>query len=83
MTQKVKSYTKDTNDFLRKKASLSPLSDDIILCTIDVVGLYQNIPHDGSLMALRKSLESREDKTTSTVPDRFKWMRIKEQYFWI
>ena len=56
LAQKVKSYIKDTNDFLRKIASLSPLPDDIILCTIDVVGLYPNIPHDEGLIALRNSL---------------------------
>ena len=66
LAQKVKSYIKDTNDFLRKMATLPPLPDDIILCTIDVVGLYPNIPHDEGLIALRKSLESREDKTIST-----------------
>ena len=42
------------------------MPDDIILCTIDVVGLYSNIPHDEGLIALRKSLESREDKTIFT-----------------
>ena len=66
LAQKVKSYIKDTNDFLRKMASLPPLPDDILLCTIDVVGLYPNIPHEEGLIALRKSLESREDKTIST-----------------
>ena len=66
LAQKVKSYIKDTNDFLRKIASLPPLPDNIILCTIDVVGLYPDIPHDEGLIALRKSLESREDKTVST-----------------
>ena len=66
MAQKVKSYIKDANDFLREIASLPPLPDDIILCTIDVVGLYPNISHDEGLIALRKSLESREDKTIST-----------------
>ena len=30
------------------------------------MGLYPNIPHDEGLIALRKSLESREDKTIST-----------------
>ena len=42
------------------------MPDDIILCTIDVVGLGPNIPHDEGLITLRKSLESREDKTIST-----------------
>ena len=35
---KVKSYIKASNDFLWKIASLPSLPDDIILCTIDVVG---------------------------------------------
>ena len=30
------------------------------------MGLYPNIPHDEGLIVLRKSLESREDKTIST-----------------
>ena len=64
--QIAKSYIKHTNDCLRKIASLPPLPDDIILCTIGVVGLYPNILHDEGLIALRKSLESREDKTIST-----------------
>ena len=66
LAKKVKSCIKDTNDFLRKIDSLPPLPDDIILCTIDVVDLYTNIPQDEGLIALRKSLESREDNTVST-----------------
>ena len=66
LAKKVKSYVKDTNDFLGKIASLPPFPDDIILCTIDVVGLYPNILHDEGLIVLRKSLESSEDKTIST-----------------
>ena len=40
LAQKVKSYIQDTNDFLKNIANLPPLPDDLILCTIDVVGLY-------------------------------------------
>ena len=65
LAQKVKSYIKDTNDFLREIAGLLLLPDDIILCTIDVVGLYPNMLHYEGLIGLRKSLESREDKTIS------------------
>ena len=39
-------HIKDTIDLLSKLASLPPMSDDVILCTIDVAGLYPNIPHD-------------------------------------
>ena len=66
MAQKLNSYIKDTNDFLRKIASLPHLPDDIILCTIDSVGLYPNMGHDESLIGLRAPLKSRKDKTTST-----------------
>ena len=43
IAQKIKSYIKDTNDFLRKLDALPSLPEGIILCTIDVVGLYPNI----------------------------------------
>ena len=65
IAQKVKSYIKDTNDILRKLDALPSLPEDIILCTIDVVGLYPNIPHEDGLVAMRKVLDAREDKTVS------------------
>ena len=48
LAQKVKSYIQNRNGFLKKIANLPPLPDDLILCTIDVVGLYPNIPHDSN-----------------------------------
>ena len=55
--------------FLKKLRSLPNLPDDIILCTVDVVGLYPNIPLDECLSALRKRLDLRQEKdvTTSTL----------------
>ena len=50
--RKVKSCIKDTNDFLKKLRSFPKLPDDIILCSVDVVGLYPNILHDEGLSAL-------------------------------
>ena len=46
LVQAVKSYIKDTNDFVHKVRSLAKLPGNIILCTVDVVGLYPNIPHE-------------------------------------
>ena len=48
LAQKVKFYIIDTNDFFCKLTSLPPLSNDVILCTIDVVGsnIYPNIPYE-------------------------------------
>ena len=42
------------------------MPDDVILCTIDAVGLYLNIPHKEGLEAIRKTLDRREDQTIST-----------------
>ena len=46
LAQEVKSYIKDINDFFMKLRPLPNLPDGIILCTVDVVGLYPNIPHE-------------------------------------
>ena len=63
---KVRSYIKDTNDFLRKLRDLPALPENALLCTIDVVGLYPNIPHNDGLTVLRKALDRRTDKSIST-----------------
>ena len=42
------------------------MSEDIILCTVDVVGLYPNIPHEDGMVAMWKALDAWEDKTVST-----------------
>ena len=62
LAQKVKSYIKDTNHFLKKIKELGHLPEGAILCTIDVVGLYPNIPHDEGLAFLKDFLDSRVDK---------------------
>ena len=36
------------------------------MCTIDVVGLYPNIPHSEGLNSLRRSLELRDNKQISS-----------------
>ena len=61
----MKSYIKDTNHFLSKLKSLGKLPQGAILCTIDVVGLYPNIPHSEGLNSLRRSLELRDNEQIS------------------
>ena len=39
---------------------------EVILCTIDVVGLYPNIPHNEGLIAMRIALDLRKDKRILT-----------------
>ena len=66
LAKQVKSFIKDTNDFLKKLRDLPPLPYDFLLCTVDVVGLYPNIPHEDGLAALKVVLDAREDKRIST-----------------
>ena len=66
LAQAVKYYIKDTNEFLKKLRSLPKLPDCIILCAMDVVELYPNIPHEEGLSALRKRLDTRKEKYVST-----------------
>ena len=58
LAQKVKSYKnqilKDTNHFLNKAEKLGELTQWAILCTVDVVGLYPNIPHSKGLTSLQR-----------------------------
>ena len=59
-------HIKDTSYFLNKLRSLPKLRDNIILCTVDAVGLYPNIPHEESLPALRKRLDNQMEKYISS-----------------
>ena len=64
IAQKVNSFIKDTNHFLRKIKSLGQLPEGAILCTIDVVG--PNIPHEEGLASLRRFLDARTEKKVTT-----------------
>ena len=60
------SYIKDTKDFLRNLQTLpTPLPANTLLFTMDVVGLYTNIPHNDGLSACATALNCR---TTPLVP---------------
>ena len=62
------SFIKDTNHFLQKITSLGQLLEGVILCIIDAVSLYPNIPHEKDLASLRKFLDARaEKKVTSEI----------------
>ena len=60
------SFIKDTNHFLRKIKSLDQLPEGAILCTIDVVGPYPNIPREEGLASLRQFLDVRTEKKVTT-----------------
>ena len=52
------SYIKDSNDFKSKIKNID-ISNDALLVTADVVGLYPSIPHEAGLSALKEVLEKK------------------------
>ena len=82
LAKKVESYIKDTNHFLKKLQELGSLPKNVILCTIDVAGLYPNIPHEEGLVSIRKHLSNRENKevTTNTLVE-LADIVLKNKYF--
>ena len=48
----VRSYVKDTQDFLEKLKHLGKVPSNTILVTADVVSLYLSIPHEAGLETL-------------------------------
>ena len=69
--QELNSFIKDTNLFLRKIKSLGQVPEEAILCIIDVVGIYPNMPHEKVLASLTRFLDARTQKneTTETLVD--------------
>ena len=59
LVTRLPSYIKDTKDLLRKLQSLPPLPQGALLFTMDVVGLYTNIPHEDGLKACETMLNQR------------------------
>ena len=62
----IKSYIKDTNDFLKKLRDLPDWPEESIICSIDVVGLYPSIPNEEGLRFIRNVLAKRSNKNVST-----------------
>ena len=62
IAQKVKSFIKDINHFLREIKRLGQLSEGAFLCTIDVVALYPYIPQKEGLISPRRFSDARMEK---------------------
>ena len=56
LVKTTKSFVKDTTDFINKIEALPPLSENAILCTVDVTSLYTNIPNNEGILACAKQL---------------------------
>ena len=59
-------YFSASSAFCFLASVLSQLPEGTILCTIDIVGLYPNIPHDEGLVFLKDYYDSWVDKQITT-----------------
>ena len=66
LTKEIKSYIRDTTDFLNKINNTTTIPQEAILVTMDVRSLYSNIKHDEGLSALDEHLNKRTTKNPPT-----------------
>ena len=64
-----KTFIQDTPDFLRNIESINdsgPLPENALLVTVDITGLYTNIPQEEGAQETQEALDERETKTVPT-----------------
>ena len=68
LVPEIDSYLQDTPDLLRQLEDLKdvPLPQGTFPVSIDVVGLYSNIPQAEAVEHMREALDSRSDKSAPT-----------------
>ena len=57
IVKNMKSYVRDTSDFIRKLKTIDVVPEGSFLVSLDVRALYTNIPHEEGLSAVKKSME--------------------------
>ena len=57
ISMKVRSYLRDTNDFLHHINQIGTVEEGTLLVTMDVTSLYTNIPNDEGIRASMRALE--------------------------
>ena len=62
----LKSYVKDTTDFINKISNLGELPEESYLVTMDVKALYTNIPNDEGLQALKEALDQKQNQSVAS-----------------
>ena len=59
----IPSYIRDMSDFVNKLGELLAVLNNVLLMTLDVASVYNNIPHQAGIRACEEALNSRNDLT--------------------
>ena len=62
----LKSYVRDTTDFINKISTIGELPEEAHLVTMDVKALYTNILNDKGLQALTEAIDKKQHKNVAT-----------------
>ena len=62
----LKSYVKETTDFINKISNLGELPEESYLVTMDVKALYTNIPNDEGPQALKEALDQKQNQSLAS-----------------
>ena len=63
--KKLKSYVKDTTDFIKRIEAIDHVRDDFYLISLDVRSLYTNIPHKEGIGTKSIVIESKSQVLAS------------------
>ena len=66
LARKLKSYIKDTTDFINKLNSVQSVKEDTLFVTFDVKSLYTNIPNHEGIQAVKEALNREQDRPIAT-----------------
>lgn len=69
LASSVPSYIQDSADLIRKLENLPPLPPDVILASVDVTGLYTNIPQDEGICSVLKHLYHQDCEEEPPFPE--------------
>ena len=64
--QLLKSYVRDTTDYINKISTTGELPQEANLVTMDVKTLHTNIPNDEGLQALKEAMDKKQHKSVAT-----------------
>ena len=78
-TKYIKSYIKDTKDFLQKLPH--EISNDSILASFDVESLYSNFPHDLDLEAITFWINKYPREFSSRISEEFILAYLEEKMY--
>ncbi|XP_068099729.1 uncharacterized protein [Hyperolius riggenbachi] len=62
LVQSLPAYLKDTGHFLQRLTAIEEVSDEMLLCTMDISSLYTSIPNSEGLKAVKHFLSKKEEK---------------------